>query len=194
MNAVRIPIEISARHIHLCRTDFETLFGKNKELTFVKDLSQPGQFVAMERVNIIGSKGSIENMAILGPFREQTQVELSLSDARKVGIEGVIRQSGDIEDTPGCLITVGEKEVHLTKGVIVAKRHIHLNMKNAMEMHLENNQEVSVSVSSKNRSLIFGEVTIRVSNDFELAMHVDTDEANAFGGDDASYGILLNNV
>lgn len=192
MNGVRIPIEISARHVHICRTDFEKLFGKNRGLTFVKELSQPGQFLAKERVNIIGSKGYLENVAIVGPFRKQTQVEVSLSDTHKLGIMGIIRQSGNIEDTPGCTMTVGENAVSLARGVIVAKRHIHVNSRDAEEMKLENNQEVHVLVSSCDRSLIFGEVTVRVDENYNLAMHVDTDEANAFGGDETSFGMITN--
>ena len=114
-----IPIETSARHIHISQADFEILFGKDKTPTFKADLSQPGQYVCHERITVKGPKGTFENVAILGPFRKETQVELSLTDTRKIGVAGVIRQSGDIKDTPGCTLITGHKELEIDKGVIV---------------------------------------------------------------------------
>lgn len=188
----KIPIEISAKHMHISREDFERLFGKGKELTFVKELSQPGQFLAKERVSIEGPRGKMENVAILGPFRKETQVELAITDARKLGIKRVIRQSGDIEGTPGCRINGPEGSIDLEKGVIVAKRHIHMTPSDAIRMRVKDNDEVFVITQSFERALIYANVVVRVHPDFVLAMHVDTDEGNAFAHDEEQYGVILN--
>lgn len=190
-NKHKIPIEISAKHMHICRKDFELLFGEGKELTFQKELSQPGQYLAKERVTIEGPRGKMENMAILGPFRKETQVELAITDARKLGIERMIRQSGDIEGTPGCKIHGSNGSIHLEKGVIVAKRHIHMTPSDAIRMHVKDNDEVFVITQSFERALIYANVVVRVHPDFVLAMHVDTDEGNAFAHDEEQYGVIL---
>lgn len=190
-NKHKIPIEISAKHMHICRKDFEVLFGEGKELTFQKELSQPGQYLAKERVTIEGPRGRMENMAILGPFRKETQVELAITDARKLGIERMIRQSGDIEGTPGCRIYGPNGSIELEKGVIVAKRHIHMTPSDAIRMHVKDNEEVFVITQSFERALIYANVVVRVHPDFVLAMHVDTDEGNAFAHDEEQYGVIL---
>ena len=192
MSSIKIPIETSARHIHLCREDFEALFGPDEQLTFHKELSQPGQFVAKERVTVRGPKGDFENVAILGPFRKETQVEISVTDARKIGVPGVIRQSGDIEGTPGCTLLANGNSLEIEKGVIVAKRHIHMTPEEAYQMHVNDNDEVFVITESFERALIYANVVVRVNKNFRLAMHVDTDEANAFANDNAPYGVILN--
>ncbi len=189
--SIRIPIETSARHIHISREDFEKLFGQGAELTFVKELSQPGQFLAKERITIVGPKGSFIHVAVLGPFRKETQVELSLTDTRKIGLPGVIRQSGDIQGTPGCTLVNGHRSLEIAKGVIVAKRHIHMAPEDAMKMHVSDNDNVFVITQSYERSLIFADVIVRVSPLYRLAMHVDTDEANAFASETPPAGILL---
>lgn len=186
-----IPIETSARHIHLCQEDFEALFGKGKELTFKTELSQPGQYVCEERLNIRGSKGTFENVAVLGPFRKETQVEISLTDCRKLGIESVIRQSGDTEGTPGCTLIGPVGELDISRGVIVAKRHIHMTPVQAIQLGVKDNDDVFVITNSYERSLIFADVIVRVHPSFSLAMHVDTDEANAFAGMDNPTGVIL---
>lgn len=191
MGSIKIPIETSARHIHISREDFEKLFGVGRELTFVKELSQPGQYLAKERITIAGPKGTFENVAILGPFRKETQVELSLTDTRKIGVPGVIRQSGDVKDTPGCRLIAGEKEIQIDRGVIVAKRHIHMTPGDAVKMRLKDNEEVFVITQSFDRALIYANVVVRISWDYRLSMHVDTDEANAFAGDDNPHGVVL---
>lgn len=188
----KIPIEISAKHMHICREDFEVLFGKGRELTFKKELSQPGQFLAEERVAIEGPRGRMENMAVLGPFRKETQVELAITDARKLGIKRVIRQSGDIEGTPGCRVIGPQGSIELEKGVIVAKRHIHMTPSDAIRMRVKDNDEVFVITQSFERALIYANVVVRVHPDFVLAMHVDTDEGNAFAHDEEQYGVILN--
>ena len=191
MGSIKIPIETSARHIHISREDFEKLFGEGKELTFVKELSQPGQYLAKERVTIAGPRGTFENVAILGPFRKETQVELSLTDTRKIGVAGVIRQSGDVADTPGCKLIAGDRELEIERGVIVAKRHIHMTPGDAVKMRLKDNEEVFVITQSFDRALIYANVVVRISWDYRLSMHVDTDEANAFASDVAPTGAIL---
>jgi propanediol utilization protein len=191
MGSIKIPIETSARHIHISREDFEKLFGEGKELTFVKELSQPGQYLAKERITIAGPRGTFENVAILGPFRKETQVELSLTDTRKIGVPGVIRQSGDIKDTPGCKLIAGDQELEIDKGVIVAKRHIHMTPGDAIKMRLKDNEEVFVITQSFDRALIYANVVVRISWDYQLSMHVDTDEANAACAFGTCYGEIV---
>ena len=148
-------------------------------------------YLAKERITIAGPRGTFENVAILGPFRKETQVELSLTDTRKIGVAGVIRQSGDIKDTPGCKLIAGEKELEIDKGVIVAKRHIHMTPGDAIKMRLKDNEEVFVITQSFDRALIYANVVVRISWDYQLSMHVDTDEANAFAGDAEPHGVVL---
>ena len=186
-----IPIETSARHIQVCREDFELLFGKGKELTFRAELSQPGQYVCEERLTVKGPKGTFENVAVLGPFRKETQVEISVTDCRKLGIEGVIRQSGDTADTPGCTLIGPLGGLEIDHGVIVAKRHIHMTPVQAIQLGVKDNDDVFVITNSFERSLIFADVIVRVNPGFALAMHVDTDEANAFAGMDNPTGVIL---
>lgn len=175
----KILVETSARHVHLSREDLDILFGKGFELTFKKDLSQPGQFATNERVTVVGPKREIANISILGPVRKQTQVELSATDARSVGIPIVVRESGDLAGTPGCKIVGPCGEVEISEGVIVAKRHIHLTPDSAAEFGVEDKQIVSVEIKGAGRSTVFGDVVIRVSEKFAPAMHIDTDESNA---------------
>lgn len=187
----KIPIETSARHIHLSQADFEKLFGPGSQPTYVKELSQPGQYLCKERVTVSGPKGSFENFAVLGPCRKESQVEVSMTDSRKLGIPGIIRQSGDIADTPGCILTGPAGTIELPRGVIVAKRHIHMTPSEAYRMNVRDNEDVFVITESYERALIFADVVVRVHPGFKLAMHVDTDEANAFASDAAPYGVIL---
>lgn len=189
--SLTIPIETSARHIHLSQEDFETLFGSGAKLTYIKELSQPGQYACQERVTLTGPRGSFENVIILGPCRSKTQVEISVTDARKLGIQSVIRQSGDISGTPGCILTGPCGQLELSEGVIVAKRHIHMTPIDAIRAHVKDNDIVFVITTSYERSLIFSDVVVRVSPSFSLAMHVDTDEANAFANEDNPTGVIL---
>lgn len=189
--SIKIPIETSARHIHISREDFEFLFGEGAELHYVKELSQPGQYLCEERLTVRGPKGDFANMAILGPFRRETQVELSLTDTRKIGLPGIIRQSGDIADTPGCTLIGPLGELEIKRGVIVAKRHIHMTPEEALALRVHDNDEVFVLTKSYGRALIYADVVVRVNWDFRLAMHVDTDEANAFSSDAEPYGVVV---
>lgn len=187
----KIPIETSARHIHVCEKDFKILFGSDAELTYVHELSQPGQYLCKERLTVVGPKGTFENVAILGPYRSATQIEFSMTDTRKIGLPGVIRQSGDIDGTPGCTLIGPAGSIELEKGVIVAKRHIHMPPLEASRARVKDNDEVFVITESYERGLIFADVVVRVSPSFKLAMHVDTDEANAFAGDEHPTGAIL---
>ena len=175
-----VMVETSARHLHVSQDVLEKLFGEGAELTKKKDLSQPGQFACEEKVTVVGAKGEFK-MTILGPVRKDSQVELSLSDARKIGIPAPVRESGDIEDTPGCKLIGPKGEVEISKGVIAAKRHIHLDPKTAEEIGVQDKQIVSLKINGTERALIFGDVVIRVSPNFAPAAHLDTDEANAAG-------------
>lgn len=177
----KVLIETSARHVHVSNEHLEILFGKGAQLTPVKDLSQPGQYASEQRVTIVGPRSSIKNVVILGPTRPATQVEVSATDARTLGIPAVVRESGDIKGTPGCKLVGPAGEVELEEGVIVAKRHIHITPEEAEKFNLKDNEVVSVKVTTDNRSLTFSDVVVRVSPKFALAMHIDTDEANAAG-------------
>lgn len=189
--SLKIPIETSARHVHICEEDFKILFGENAALHYVHELSQPGQYLCQERVTIVGPRGRFENVAILGPYRKETQIELSMTDTRKIGLPGIIRQSGHTEGTPGCRLIGPNGTIEIDKGVIVAKRHIHMTPLEASRAHVKDNDEVFVITESYERGLIFADVVVRVSPKFKLAMHVDTDEANAFGSEDAPTGAIL---
>ncbi len=174
-----VLIETSARHVHVTQQDLETLFGAGYELTHKKDLSQPGQFACEERIQVIGPKGSFPKVSILGPVRPDTQVELSASDARSIGVAAPCRESGDVAGSGACKLVGPNGEVELKEGVIVAKRHIHATPEDAEKYGIEDKQIVSVKVESDGRSLIFGDVIVRVSPKYALAMHIDTDESNA---------------
>lgn len=174
-----VLVETSARHVHVTQADLETLFGAGYELTKKKDLSQPGQFACEERVQVIGSKGSFPKVSILGPVRPETQVELSASDARSIGVVAPCRESGDLEGSGSCKIVGPAGEIEIEKGVIVAKRHVHATPEDAEKYGLKDKQIVSVKVETDGRSLVFGDVIVRVSPKYALAMHIDTDESNA---------------
>ncbi len=177
---MKVMVETSARHLHVTQQDLETLFGAGAVLSNKKDLSQPGQFATNEKVEVVGPKGSMK-MSILGPVRPETQIELALTDARKLGITAPIRESGDLAGTPGCKLVGPVGEVEIDHGVIIAKRHIHFNPEEAKEAGVEDKQIVSVKLDYNGRSLIFGDVVCRVSPKYAAAMHIDTDESNAAG-------------
>ncbi|MBO4452517.1 MAG: phosphate propanoyltransferase [Clostridia bacterium] len=177
----KILVETSARHVHLTTEDMETLLGKGNSITVKKMLSQPGQFASNERITLVGPKNSIANVLILGPVRKATQVEISLTDARTLGVTALVRESGDIKGTCGIKLVGPAGELEITEGVIAAKRHIHLDTQSAKELGLEDKQIVSAKIDTDGRSLIFGDVVIRVSDNFAPAMHIDTDESNAAG-------------
>ena len=187
---MKIIVETSARHVHVSQSDLNILFGENYELHNKKDLSQPGQFACQEKVTIKGPKGEIA-ASILGPIREKTQVELSLTDARKIGIVPPIKESGDLNNTPGATLIGPSGEVSLENGIIAAQRHIHLDPKTAKENNLSDKDVVSVKINSDGRSLIFGDVVVRVKENFSPAMHIDTDESNAAGINGTVFGEII---
>lgn len=173
-------IETSARHVHVTQEHLEILFGKGHQLTPKKMLSQPGEFAAEERVAVVGPKNSIPNVSILGPVRCASQVELSLTDARTIGVDAPVRQSGNVAGSAPCKLVGPAGEVELSEGVIAAKRHVHFTPADAEAFGVKDGQIVSVRVVQSNgRSLIFGDTVCRVSPSFALSMHVDTDESNA---------------
>ena len=187
----KVIIETSARHIHVSREDLDVLFGKGYELTKKKDLSQPGQYACAEKLEVVGPKGKLK-ASILGPTRPASQVELSLTDARTIGVTAPIRESGDTAGSAACKLVNPENgaELELTEGVIIAKRHIHLTPEAAAEMGVTDKQIVSVRIESE-RTAVLGDVVIRVSEKFAPAMHIDTDEANACCAFGTVYGTIV---
>lgn len=173
-----VPIGVSARHVHVSREHLEALFGSGYELTKKADLSQPGQFAANETVLLVGPKGSIEKVRILGPVRGATQVEVSMTDAVKLGYKPPLRESGDTGGSSPVTIVGPHGSLYLTEGLIIAQRHIHMTPQDAIVFGVKNGEEVSVKTTGK-RSMMYDKVLIRVSERFKLDMHIDTDEANA---------------
>lgn len=186
-----VLVETSARHVHLTEEHIKILFGEGATLTVKKPLSQPGQFACEERVTLVGPKKSIPNVIILGPARSATQVEVSLTDARTLGVDAPVRESGDIAGSGACKIVGPCGEVEISEGVIAAKRHIHLTPADAEAFGVEDKQIVSVKIDSADRSTIFGDVVVRVSPKFAAAMHIDTDESNAAGCSGEVYAEII---
>ena len=176
---MKLPIALSNKHIHLSQADVDVLFGAGYELTHKKDLSQPGQFACEEMVEVVGPKGSTK-MRVLGPARPESQVEVSLADARALGIAVPVRQSGDTQGTPGCKLVGPKGEVEMTKGVIVAARHIHMSLEDAERFGVKDKDVVSVQTTGE-RALLFNNVLVRANAAFALEMHVDLEEGNAAG-------------
>ena len=187
----KVLVETSARHIHLSREAVDVLFGEGYQLTNKKELSQPGQFACAEKLTVVGPKGSVK-ASILGPTRNASQVEISLTDARAIGVTAPIRESGDIKGSGACKLVNPENgaELELTEGVIAAKRHIHLTPEAAAEMGVADKEIVSVKIESE-RTAILGDVVVRVSPAFAPAMHIDTDEANAACAFGVCYGEIV---
>ena len=173
----KVLVETSARHIHLSAEALEALFGKGATLTKKKDLSQPGQFACEEKVEVVGPKSSMK-VSVLGPVRPATQVEISLTDARTLGVSAAVRESGDIAGTAGIILKGPAGEYVMNEGVIAAKRHIHLTPEVAAEFGVSDKQIVKVKLDTP-RALIFDDVVVRVNANFAPAMHIDTDESNA---------------
>lgn len=188
---MKFLVETSARHVHVSQEDLEILFGKGYQLTKKKDLSQPGQYACEERVTIVGPKKELKGVSILGPVRKATQVELSLTDARSIGLSAPIRESGDLAGSGACKIVGPAGEIEISEGVIAAKRHIHATVKDAEALGVNNGDIVSVKLDTEGRSLVFGDVVVRVSDSYALAMHIDTDESNAAGCGREVYGEIV---
>ena len=177
-----IPLGISNRHIHLCTEDYVRLFP-NQPISMKKGLLQPGQYAAEQTVTLVGPKGQLKNVRLLGPLRSASQVEISRTDARTLGIAAPLRMSGNIQGTPGIRLVSPFAELDLTSGVIVAQRHIHMSPLDALILRVSHGDKVSVAIDGDERRLIFDNVAVRVSPDMRLEMHIDTDEANAAGAD-----------
>ena len=196
-----ILVETSARHVHVTQETLEVLFGKGAQLEVKKMLSQPGQFASNQKVNVVGYKVNkltgekveavLKGVSILGPCRKLNQVELSATDARSIGIAAPIRESGDIKGSAPCKLVGPAGEVELEEGVIVAKRHIHMTPADAEEFGVTNGQIVKLELNTPERSLTFGDVVVRVRDDFALAAHIDTDESNAACAGGVVYGKLV---
>ncbi len=190
-----VPIEVSARHVHLQKSTFEKLFGKGANLTLLKNLSQPGNFAAQETVTLRSAQGQLEGVRILGPLRTYDQVEISKTDARKLKLDPHVRDSHELKlaGTPGLTLIGPRGRVALKKGLILPWRHIHMNNLEALEYGLESGQLVKVDIDNNPRSLVFENVLVRVSPDYKLAMHIDTDEGNAAGIDRVGEGRIIIN-
>lgn len=196
-----ILVETSARHVHVTQETLEILFGKGAQLEVRAMLSQPGQFVSNQRIDLVGYKLNkatgekvetrIKGVSILGPVRKDNQVELSFTDCRSLGVNAPVRESGDIAGSAGCKLVGPAGEVEIKEGVIVAKRHIHMTEADAEEFGVKNGEIVKLEVNTNGRSLIFGDVVVRVRNDFALACHIDTDESNAAACSGTVYGKLV---
>lgn len=186
----RVLVEISARHIHLSQKDLERLFGRGYKLKKAKDLSQPGEFAAKETLELIGSKSSYKKVRVVGPIRKNTQVEVTATEARLLGIKPPVRVSGQVKKSASAILKGPEGQVKLKEGVIIAKRHLHLSPEEAEEYGLKNNQKVSVKILGQ-RSVTFHEVIVRAGRQYKKACHLDTDEANAAGLRKCGYGELI---
>lgn len=190
MPEMKIPIEVSARHVHLSQHLVDILFGEGYQLTPDKTLSQPTEFCSKERVDIVGPREMIHNVAVLGPTREHTQVEISLTDARKMGLTPPVRESGHHEGSASCRLVGPAGEFELQDGVIIAHRHVHCNTAEAEQLGITDGDKIAVEVKNSLRPVIFEDVLVRVKDSFSLSMHVDTDEGNATGLTPESYGII----
>jgi putative phosphotransacetylase len=186
----QVLINVSARHIHLSQAHVEALFGPGYQLTKAKDLMQPGQFASNEQVVVTGPKGTFPKVRVLGPARGDTQLEISATDARTIGVAPMVRLSGNIEGTPGFTIEGPAGKVTVDKGAIVAARHIHMTPADAEKYGVTNGQVVRVKTAG-GRPLTFDDVVVRVNQNFALEMHIDTDEANAAGLKDGDQGVIV---
>jgi putative phosphotransacetylase len=187
----KILVETSARHVHLSEEHIAILFGEGHALTVKKELSQPGQYACEERVTVVGPKKSIERVSILGPARKASQVEVSFTDARTLGINAPVRESGDTAGSAGCKLIGPCGEVELSEGVIIAKRHIHVTPDDAKALGVSDKEIVKVAIDSEARKTVFDDVVIRVNASFATAMHIDTDEANAACAFGECYGKIV---
>lgn len=190
VSRLTVEMEASGRHVHLSRAHLEALFGPGYRLNRVKDLSQPGQFVCAERVTLEGPKGILQNVVVLGPERPESQAEISLTDGVALGITPPVRLSGDIEGTPGVTLRHGDRWVVLDRGLMAAKRHIHMTPADAARFGVANGQAVRLQAFTS-RPVVFEEVEVRVSPKFSTAVHIDYDEANACGFKKGDRGLIL---
>ena len=188
LGRIFVPLEASGRHVHVTKEQARELFGH--DLTPDRELSQPGQFLAKERVTVLGPKGEFQNVAVLGPARKEAQVELSLTDGRTLGIQPPVRLSGDVSGSPGCTLVGPRGRVQLQQGVICARRHIHLTPEEGKRFGVSDKQTVKLQTFTQ-RPVVFEDVTVRISPDFSGAVHLDYDEANACGFQKGDLGRIL---
>jgi propanediol utilization protein len=188
---MKIPIAVSARHAHLSEPTLRKLFGDSFQLHVHQWLSQTGQFAAQETVSLVGPRGRLDGVRLMGPPRQTDQIELSRSDEYQLGVMAPVRDSGDLDDTPGLRVIGPAGSVDLPRGVITARRHIHMNPDEARKLGVVDGQVVSVKVDSDGRDVIFGDVTVRVAPSFNLQLHLDTDEANAAGVTNGHHAELI---
>ena len=188
LGRIFVPLEASGRHVHVTKEQARALFGH--DLTPDRELSQPGQFLAKERVAVLGPKGEFQNVAVLGPARKEAQVEISLTDGRNLGIQPPVRLSGDVSGSPGCTLVGPRGKVQLTQGVICARRHIHLTPEEGKRFGVSDKQTVKLQTFTQ-RPVVFEDVTVRISPDFSGAVHLDYDEANACGFQKGDLGRIL---
>lgn len=187
---MKFLVETSARHAHVTQQDLETLFGEGAQLTIKKELSQPGQYASNEKITVVGPRGQL-NVTILGPVRKATQVEISMTEARTLGLSAPVRESGDIADSAPCKLVGPKGEVEIKEGVIVAKRHIHATPEDAQKLNVKDKDIVEVRLNTNGRTLVFGDTVVRVNPSFALAMHIDTDESNAAAAGGEVYGEIV---
>ncbi len=186
----KVPVALSNRHIHVSQADLDVLYGKGHELSNVKDLSQPGQYACDEKVDIVGPKNTIKGVRILGPVRPVTQLEISMFDARALGVEGVVRASGNVAGTPGAIIVGPKGQVEIKEGVIVAARHLHMHTDDAPKYGLKDRDVIKVRVGDE-RALVFENVVVRVHPEFALDLHIDIEEGNAAGVNNGDLGEII---
>lgn len=187
---MKISIEISARHFHLSAKDLEKLFGKGYKLRKLKQLSQPGEFAGRETVMIYGPRGMFPNVRVMGPARQESQLEISKTDARFLGLKAPLKLSGDTRGSAAFRAQGPKGVVSFKKGAIIARRHLHISQKEADKAGLKNGNLVKVKVNGE-RDLVFNQVAVRVKPDYKLVMHLDTDEGNAAGIDDKGWGEMI---
>lgn len=187
---MKVPVGISNRHIHLSKADADALFGADYQFTIKKDLTQPGQYAYNETVTIVGPKWPIEQVRILGPYREHTQIEVLMGDTFKLGMEVPMRLSGDIEGTPWIHIVWPAGEIDIQKGVIIAKRHLHITPEQADERWITNNQILKLRIDNPDRPVVFENVIVRAKENSQLDCHIDVEEGNAAWLKACSYGFL----
>lgn len=191
LRGLPIPIAVSARHVHLSQASIECLFGPRYALTPRSELSQTGQFSAKETVSLIGPRGRIDDVRVIGPSRIRDQIEISRSDEFLLGVDAPMRLSGDLENSAGVIVEGPQGRIELTKGVIVALRHIHMSPADAVLFGVEDREKVAVRIDSRGRDLIFEDVIVRIDPSFRLQLHLDTDEANAAGIDERATAMLI---
>lgn len=186
-----ILVEVSARHVHLTQEAVDILFGKGAKLEARNQLTQKGVFAYKQRVDVTGPRGTLHGMTILAPLRKYVQVEVSKTDARALGVDPPVRESGDIKDSPGCILTGPEGSLEVNQGVIVARRHMHLKKSKAEQMGIKDGEVIGIEIDDGERALLFKDVVVRLNENVDTFVHIDTDEGNAAGIKGHTYGSIV---